>query len=114
MMVSHTFELENKYLLSNIFSTKIIAGYEIEPEYDREDGLTYKTTLKSVTIEIGRDVVAEDMPINELCLDLKDFIVEKSKNFDLSDFDITEEDLMEEAMDGIHEDRLRREVRAIR
>lgn len=99
MMVSHTFELENKYLLSNIFSTKIIANYEIDPDYNRVDGLTYKRALTSVTIEIGRDVIVEDMKIAELCLDLKDFLFEKSANLDLSDFGITEEDLIEEALE---------------
>jgi hypothetical protein len=96
MKASHTFELDSKYTEFTRLNTKIIVNYDLDPEFDREDGLTFRTHIESVCVEIGRDVIIEDMPFRELTLDLKDFIIEQTLKLDLSDYGVDESDLIEE------------------
>jgi hypothetical protein len=111
MKASHTFNLDSIYTEFTRLNTKIIVSYELEPEFDREEGLTYRTHYVSVCVEIGRDVIIEDMPFKELTLDLKDFISEQTRKLDLSDYGVDESDLIDEldyaATDAHHRQVLR-------
>jgi hypothetical protein len=111
MKASHTFNLDSIYTHFKRLKMEITVYYELEPEFDREDGVTYRTNIESVCVEIGRDVIIEDMPFKELTLDLKDFIIEQTRKLDLSDYGVDESDLIDEldyaATDAHHRQVLR-------
>jgi hypothetical protein len=111
MKASHTFNLDSIYTHFKRLKMEITVYCDLEPEFDREDGLTFRTQINCVHIEIGRDVVADDMPFSELTLDLKDFISEQTLKLDLSDYGVDESDLIDEldyaATDAHHRQVLR-------